>query len=298
MFYFEGGGDRVNRHRKRESAGSVVAATVGAVMLLTGCAQEPRSSAPAGGPIDLSTAERQVFSQFGEDGVIEKIFEIIEPTTKYVVEFGAYDGVTGSNARNLVVNHGWSSYMIEGDPARAKQMVAAYKDYPSVVTQEAWVYPGNIEILFEDAKVPKDFDLLVIDIDSNDYYVWRAIHDYRPKVVMIEAHPNFPPPELMVIDFHPMNYWDGGDYGGASAQSMYNLAKKKGYELIYCMGGMSPNVFFVDAQYFERFGIADNSPVKLYPKRLHKPVSREFPEGKKFLTWENLKIEKKFLSNR
>ena len=90
---------------------------------------------------------------------------------------------------------------------------------------------GNIEILFEEAGVPKDLDLLVSDsdIDSNDYYVWRAIHDFRPKVVM---NAFFPPPQLMVIDYHPMNYWDGTYYIGASIQSLYELGKKKGYELI------------------------------------------------------------------
>lgn len=145
-------------------------------------------------PIDLRTAEGQVFSQFGEDGVIEKIFEIIEPTHKYVVEFGAHDGITNSNARNLVLNHGWGGFLIEGGPARAKKLHVAYSDYPAVKTLEAWVYPGNIEILFEDYGVPKDLDLLVIDIDSNDYYIWNVIHQFRPKVVMIEANPHFPPP--------------------------------------------------------------------------------------------------------
>ena len=51
--------------------------------------------------------------------------------------------------------------------------------------------------------MPKDFDFLVIDIDSNDYYVWRAIQSFRPKVVMIECNRSFPPPELAVIEYHP-----------------------------------------------------------------------------------------------
>jgi hypothetical protein len=58
-----------------------------------------------------------------------------------------------------------------------------------------WVYPGNVEILFEEAGVPGDLDLLVIDIDSNDYYIWKVIHNFRSKVVMIEINPYFPPPQ-------------------------------------------------------------------------------------------------------
>ena len=73
-------------------------------------------------PVDLSAAERSVFSQFGEDGVIERIFEVIEPGPKFAVEFGAHDGVNNSNMRNLVVNHGWSSFQIEGDPKRAAKL--------------------------------------------------------------------------------------------------------------------------------------------------------------------------------
>jgi hypothetical protein len=257
-------------------------------------------------PVDLGAAAGSVFSQFGEDGIIQKIFEIIEPGPKYAVEFGAHDGITNSNMRNLVVNYGWSSFQIEGDPGRAKALAKNYADYPNVTTQQGWVWPGNIEILFEDAGVPKDLDVLVIDIDSNDYYVWRAIHDFRPKLVIIEANGQFPPPQLMVVDFHPMNYWDGTHYNGASLQSLYNLAKKKGYELVYY--GTGPNAFFVDAKYYERFGIEDNSPetmaAKIPPefwKNVRVAAGRDgvpWPPGKSILTWKNLVIEKKFLHDR
>jgi hypothetical protein len=262
--------------------------------------------APPGQPVDLEKHERKVFSQWGEDGVIEKIFEIIEPTNKYCVEFGAADGVDGSNMRNLILNHGWKSFQIEGQPSLARKLAKAYEGNPDVKTLEAWVWPGNVEILFEEAGVPKDFDFLVIDIDSNDYYVWRALHDFRPKVVMMEINPLFPPPQKMVVDFHPMNYWDGSHYFGASLQSYYDLAKRKGYELIYTMkdGG---NVFFVDKQYYPRFGIEDNSPTKLFRepadwvKKLDSPQGRDgvpFDEDKRYLEWKDLKVEKKFIFDR
>jgi len=258
-------------------------------------------------PVDLAGAEASVFSQFGEDGVIEKIFETIGTGPKFAVEFGAYDGVKYSNMRNLVVNHGWSSFQIEGNKARARTLAKNYKDYPTTRTLEAWVWPGNIEILFEENGVPKDLDFLVIDIDSNDYYVWRAIHDFRPRVVMIETNRAFPPPALMVIDFHPMNYWDGTYYGGASMQSMYNLAKKKGYEMIYQMS-KGPNVFFVAKEYYDAFGIKDNSPSAIYKSPPGQDMNREelrwgrdgvpWPDDKGTLTWDKLVIEKKFILDR
>jgi len=269
--------------------------------LALGCSGGSENSTSGDGPaeaVDLEAAERSVFSQYGEDGVVERIFEIIEPTSRYVVEFGASDGIDASNARNLVMNHGWGGYMIEGSPKLAKKLKEAYAPYPSVKTERHWVFPGNIEILFEEAGVPKDLDYLVIDIDSNDYYVWRAIHDFRPKVVMLEASMFFPPPQLMVVDFHPMNYWDYTEYHGASLQSFYNLAKKKGYELVYCMS-FGPNCFFVDKQYFDRFGIEDNSPEKIFKMWQVAPKEGvKIPPDKRFLKVNSFRIPKKYIDTR
>jgi hypothetical protein len=268
-------------------------------------AQEPAVATV--GLKELESSERIVFSQFGEDGVIEKIFEVIPAGPKFAVEFGAHDGVTNSNMRNLVLNHGWRSFQIEGNSQRAAELAENYKDYPGTKTMDAWVWPGNIELLFEAGGVPKDLDFLVIDIDSNDYYVWRAIHDYHPKVVMIETNMFFPPPELMVINYHPMNYWDLTYYIGASMQSMVNLGKKKGYELLYQMKG-GPNVFFVAAEYLPLFDIPDNSPQKIYRPLPQEILNREssqwgrngvpWPKDKATLKWDKIVIPKRFLSDR
>ncbi len=252
--------------------------------------------------VDLSKYEKSVHSQFGEDGVIEKIFEIIEPTQKYGVEFGAYKGVEGNSMRRLVVEDGWGGLQIEGDPEIAAENKAAYAKYRKVKSIQQWVYPGNIEIIFEENGVPEDFDFLVIDIDSNDYYVWRAIVNYRPKLVMIEYNAGFPPPQRAVVDFHPMNYWDGTDYFGASIQSLYDLGKKKGYELVYA-NQAGNNLFFVDAKYYERFGLEDNSPKRFYrPPAFglesggRAPNGRGLPkwESRPNITWKELIIKKEF----
>ncbi len=220
---------------------------------------------------DFENHEHRVFSQQGEDGIIERLFEFIEPTHRYAVEFGAGDGLEFSNTRNLVLNRGWSAFMIEGDDGFARRLAHRYRDIPRVKTKQAWIFPGNIEQLLEDGGVPRDLDLISIDIDSNDYYVWRAIVNYRPKVVLIEFNGSFPPPQKMVVNFHPMTYWDGSDYYGASIQSMYELGKRKGYELVYCENN-GVNLFFVDRGYYERFGIDDNSPIKLYKPPLYGPL--------------------------
>lgn len=258
-------------------------------------------------PIDLEAAEHSVHSQFGEDGVIERIFDVIEPTHKFFVEFGAADGITNSNTRNLVEKYGWRGLLMEGDPSLAASLAENYRDHPEVTTRQVWIYPGNIEILLEEAGVPRDFDFLVIDIDSNDYYVWRAIHDFRPKVVLIEYNPLFPPPQRMVIEFHPMNYWDKTDYFGASLQSLYELGKRKGYELIYT-NRAGQNAFFVAREYFDRFGIEDNSPQALWhePNAAFRVLDRSpqgrdgvpFEPGNDVLHWDAFDIPKKFRFDR
>ncbi len=212
--------------------------------------------------VDLEQHERSVFSQGGEDGVIEKIFEIIEPTTRFAVEFGAGEGLAGSNVRNLYLQ-GWRGFQIEGNPRKFAKLQQNYRELPQVKNLLAWIWPGNIEFLFETHGVPEDLDFLVIDIDSNDYWVWKVIHAFRPKVVQIEYNAAFAPPKRAVVQYHPMNHADSTDYYGASIQSLYELGKRKGYELIYCTKS-GINLFFVDKIYYDRFEIEDNSPTKLY----------------------------------
>jgi hypothetical protein len=77
-------------------------------------------------PVDLGSTERNVFSQSGEDGVIEAIFSVIEPTRHYSVEFGYGDGAYLSNTRNLLVNHGWSGLLIDGDHEKIEKAKRVY----------------------------------------------------------------------------------------------------------------------------------------------------------------------------
>ncbi len=253
--------------------------------------------------IDFEQQEEQIYSQGGEDGVIRKLFEIIEPSSRFAVEFGAADGMNGSNVRRLY-EQGWRGLQIEGDPAQYRRLIENTRGFPGVKNLHAWVWPGNIEYLLEAGGVPKDLDLLVIDIDSNDYWVWKVIHNYRPKVVQIEFNAAFAPPQRAVVRYHPMNYPDSTDFYGASIQSLYELGKQKGYELVYCTKN-AVNLFFVDAVYYDRFGIEDNSPSTLYrlPTYGYKRGGRA-PNGRGWrrsetsgpLSYEGGKIQKVFVA--
>ena len=90
----------------------------------------------------------------------------------------------------------------------------------------------------------KEIDLLSIDIDGNDYYVFKAINNINPRVVVIEFNAKFPPPMEWIMPYNPTHIWDGTDNQGASLQSLVNLGKTKGYNLVATnLNGV--NAFFV-----------------------------------------------------
>jgi hypothetical protein len=225
-------------------------------------------------------------------------------------EFNAGNGIEQSYSRNLIIHHNWNALLLEKDKKLAHELAENYEEHDQVNSLYAAVYPGNADILLEENGVPKDLDLLVIDNECNDYYVWRAIHEFQPKVVLIEYNPLFTPPQHAVVDYHPMNYWDYGVYFGASIQSMYELGKKKGYELVYTNND-KPHLLFVKKEYFRRFGIRDNSPSALYqttpgftylPSYALRSVAynngRLIPPYNKDLTYDEVRIKRKFIFHR
>ena len=183
--------------------------------------------------IDLSQHERKVFSQNGEDGVIKKIFEVIKTTNKYYVEFGV-ENANECNTRNLRENCGWSGLLMDG--GYENKEIGLYQEF---ITAE------NINELFQKYKVPQEFDLLSIDIDYNDFYVWKSLDEiYQPRVVIIEYNASHLPTEDKVVKYDPNAVWDETNYFGASIRALYNLGKRKGYSLIYAEN-QGVNLFFV-----------------------------------------------------
>lgn len=183
--------------------------------------------------IDLSQHERKIFSQNGEDGVIEKIFEVIKTTNKYYVEFGV-ENANECNTRNLRENCGWTGLLMDG--GYENKEIGLYQEF---ITAE------NINDLFKKYNVPQEFDLLSIDIDYNDFYVWKSLDEiYQPRVVIIEYNASHLPTEDKVVKYDPNAVWDETNYFGASIRALYNLGKRKGYSLIYA-NNQGVNLFFV-----------------------------------------------------
>ena len=189
---------------------------------------------------DINYYGKKIYSQNNEDGIIEYIFSVIGTTNKFFVEFGVGNG-TECNTKYLLEKKGWNGLMMDG------------KENKNSLIKKEFITAENIEKLFEKHNVPKFFDLLSIDIDGNDYYVWKAIKNYYPRVVIMEYNSSYPPTESKSIKYEPKFKWDGTNYVGASLLSLVKLARQKGYSLLGCENN-GVNAFFVkDDQWNEKF---------------------------------------------
>lgn len=183
--------------------------------------------------VDLANFEKKVYSQNGEDGVLKKIFSLLRIKRGYFVEFGVQDG-NECNTRYLREVKHWSGLMMDGSNYR-----------PEINLQQEFITAENINALFEKYSVPKEFDLLSIDIDLNDFYVWNAMSSqYRPKVVVIEYNAAFLPHEDKIVIYNPLGIWDATNYFGASILALFKLGQKKGYSLVYADSN-GVNLFFI-----------------------------------------------------
>jgi len=177
------------------------------------------------------------YSQNGEDGIIAEIFRRLGIAGGWFVEFGAWDGKHLSNCYNLVAHQGWSGVFIEGSPAKYQDLLKTQAAFPgklhTLCAMVGFEGEGKLDDLLARTPIPKDFDLLSIDIDSYDWQVWNAVEKYRPKLVIIECNCSIAP-DVFSIHNPPASQ-------GASFKALVDLGKRKGYTLI-CHTG---NCFFV-----------------------------------------------------
>jgi hypothetical protein len=193
----------------------------------------------------LNKHEYQVFSQNGEDGIIQEIFNRIETTNKYFIEFGVQNGLE-CNSTNLLYK-GWSGLWIEADASEFKEINARFNDMTDggrLVVKNEFITAENIESYFDSANAPMEPDLLSIDIDYNDYHIWKAISKYKPRAVVIEYNSIFRPDTHFVVPYNSNRVWDKTSYFGASLLALQKLGEEKGYCLVGCVFTGS-NAFFV-----------------------------------------------------
>ncbi len=189
---------------------------------------------------NLKDYKYNLYSQNGEDGVIEEINKRLDLDTKsdskWCVEFGAWDGIYLSNTFKLV-KEGWNCIYIEGDKEKYKDLEKTKSNYPKIVSINKFVSKerkslNSLDNILSKTKIPRDFEILSIDIDSFDLEVWESFNLYMPKIVIIEINSSYPPG---IIKWHSNSYKNSN---GNSFSATLGVASNKGYKLVCHTGNM------------------------------------------------------------
>lgn len=196
------------------------------------------------GSLNLLDYRRNVYSQNGDDGIIEKIFHTIGETTRWCCEFGAWDGIHLSNSRHLV-DQGWHAVLIEANPKRFAALRENNASNPRVKCVHSVVDTGERRLERILAEVgAEELDLLVIDIDGLDFDVFENL-EIRPRVICVEVVGGHPPESR---DRVPREI--AANAIGQPLGLFYDTAVSRGYRLVS---------YFANA-YFVREDAAGNLP--------------------------------------
>ena len=206
--------------------------------------------------LPFDDVEFRNYSQFGEDGILHYVFSLIGTTNKLAVEICAGIG-SECNSANLIIHHGWIALLIDGDEKNVeegRQFFASHPDtkFSPPQFQQHWITRDNINTIIRDAGFAGDIDLLSLDMDGVDYWVWEAIDAISPRVVILEVNAHMGEEALTVPyaddfttqwirleekgdgppDWSNKNVGQWTMYGGASLAAFNKLAKRKGYRLV------------------------------------------------------------------
>lgn len=202
-------------------------------------------------PRRLERFGAKFYSQNDEDGIIREIFRRIGVTNQQFLEFGVENGLENNSL--LLLHAGWKGVWLEASDdhvAAIRSRFAPVLETGDLRVRQTLVTRDNINDLIVELELPEELDLLSIDIDSNDYYVFEAVSAIRPRVVAIEYNAHFPPPIRAVVKYDENLRWRRTDYFGASLESLTALAERKGYHLVGC-SITGTNAFFVRADLTE-----------------------------------------------
>jgi hypothetical protein len=238
---------RRSRRKSRKLAPAVSADAMERLLLLQG--RVAARTSPVGKAIrNLSDVEFRVFSQWGEDGIIEWLVAHVDVPNQRFVEFGV-ENFREANCRFLLKNRGWKGLVLDGD----ERNIAVIKSEPDywrhdLTARSAFITVDNIDALIREAGFGGPLGILSIDIDGNDYWIWKVITSVQPAIVICEFNAVLGDTRPIVVpydsSFRRLEAHFSGQYFGASIAALEHLARDKGYTFVGTNAN-GVNAFFV-----------------------------------------------------
>ncbi len=200
------------------------------------------------GARSLREAEFSVYSQWGEDGIVQFLLRNVPIENRIFVEFGVQDYVE-SNTRFLASHDRWSGLIIDGSQDNIEKVRKSDLFWRSdIKAVAAFIQRDNINDLIRSAGISGDIGLLSVDIDGNDYWVWQAIDAISPRIVIAEYNSRFGAERAVTVPYNPTFTRASAHYSmiyyGASLSALHVLGVRKGYKLVGC-NSAGNNAFFV-----------------------------------------------------
>jgi len=239
----------------------------------------------------------KIYSQNDEDGIILYILKHIGVKTKKFVEIGVENGIE-CNTTNLLKNFDWSGVQIEGNKklyndAKIQLKKVLEKKIKNLKLLNIFVTKKNINQILKKYS-GKEIDLLSIDIDGNDFWIWKAINCVKPRLVVIEYNSFFGPNISATIKYNSKFSWDhynNKPYYGASLKALEKLGKQKKYSLVG-VDKNGVNAFFIRNDLAKNINLKSKKTKDIFldNKREVRNKKQYINESKKLLNQKLIKI--------
>jgi len=189
-------------------------------------------------PDSMAECEMKVFSQWGQDGILQFLISRVKDIPQTFIEFGVQN-YRESNTRFLLEYNNWEGLVLDGDIENIRRIQNRRGAWRySLKSKQAFVTAENINNLIRENGFTGSIGLLVIDIDGNDYHIWEAVEVVKPVLVVIEYNSRLGPTASCTIPYDPNFVREcahtSGIYFGASLAALESLGRKKGYSLLGC----------------------------------------------------------------
>lgn len=219
-------------------------------------------------PTTIQDAELKVYSQWGDDGIIQWMISRIPSPNRTFVEFGV-ENYMESNTRFLLINNNWSGLVIDGSSAHVESIRNSYYYWRHDLTAiSAFIDKDNINSLIK-SRFTGEIGILSVDLDGNDYWILDEINCINPQIIICEINAVLGGEQAVTIPYDPKFEYrkahESGLYFGASLKAMELLLKGKGYSLVG-INSNAVNAFFIRNDLAGFFDATTTEQCFVYPK--------------------------------